>query len=183
MTRNIKIIGENDGTVNGGYLQIFHTPGVAQVIEGVELLNMGQLARKNRFAMQLLYNGDIKGTSLSRNSIRQSNMRCISIDGTSNATIAENIGAGISGHCFYFSHQSSNNMVIGNLASNMDDRVNWNNRIPGFDDYDADGFSIWSPSNHFIGNVSIFFDRSIGMNPEITHDFYGSVSSQFINLH
>jgi len=155
-SRNIKIIGEDDGTYNGGYLQVFHTPGVAQVIEGVEFFNMGQTSRKNRFAIQLLYNGNVEGTSISSNSIRQSNMRCISVDGTANATIASNVGAGITGHCFYFDRISADNMVIDNLASNMNNRINWNNRIDGWDDYDADGFAIWSPFNHFIGNVSIY---------------------------
>ena len=117
---------------------------------------MGQSSRKNRFAIQLLYNGNVEGTSISSNSIRKSNMRCISVDGTANATIASNVGAGIAGHCFYFDRISADNMVIDNLASNMNNRINWNNRIDGWDDYDADGFAIWSPFNHFIGNVSIY---------------------------
>ena len=153
-SRNIKIIGEDDGTYNGGYLQVFHTPGVAQVIEGVEFFNMGQSSRKNRFAIQLLYNGDVEGTSISSNSIRKSNMRCISVDGTANATIASNVGAGITGHCFYFDRVSADNMVIDNLASNLNNRINSGNRIDGYDDHYADGFAIWSPFNHFIGNVS-----------------------------
>eukprot|EP00577_Skeletonema_sp_RCC1716_P002322 CAMPEP_0113418638 /NCGR_PEP_ID=MMETSP0013_2-20120614/26321_1 /TAXON_ID=2843 ORGANISM="Skeletonema costatum, Strain 1716" /NCGR_SAMPLE_ID=MMETSP0013_2 /ASSEMBLY_ACC=CAM_ASM_000158 /LENGTH=1088 /DNA_ID=CAMNT_0000305903 /DNA_START=295 /DNA_END=3558 /DNA_ORIENTATION=- /assembly_acc=CAM_ASM_000158 len=153
-SRNIKIIGEDDGTYNGGYLQVFHTPGVAQVIEGVEFFNMGQTSRKNRFAIQLLYNGNVEGTSISSNSIRQSNMRCISVDGTANATIASNVGAGITGHCFYFDRISADNMVVDNLASNLNDRINSGNRIDGYDDHYADGFAIWSPFNHFIGNVA-----------------------------
>ena len=157
-SRNIKVIGEDDGTDNGGYLQVFHTPGVAQVIEGVEFFNMGQLSRKNRFAIQLLYNGDVQGTSISSNSIRESNMRCISVDGTANATIASNVGAGVAGHCFYFDRVSEDNMVIDNLASNVNNKIHWHNRIDGWDDYDADGFSIWSPLNHFIGNVSFIFE-------------------------
>ena len=157
-SRNIKIIGEDDGTDNGGYLQVFHTPGVAQVIEGVEFYNMGQLSRKNRFAIQLLYNGNVEGTSISSNSIRESNMRCISVDGTANATIASNVGAGVAGHCFYFDRVSADNMVIDNLASNVNNRIHYHNRIPGWDDYHADGFAIWSPLNHFIGNVSFLFE-------------------------
>ena len=157
-SRNIKVIGEDDGTDNGGYLQVFHTPGVAQVIEGVEFFNMGQLSRKNRFAIQLLYSGDVQGTSISSNSIRESNMRCISVDGTANATIASNVGVGVAGHCFYFDRVSADNMVIDNLASNVNNRIHWGNRIPGWDDYHADGFAIWSPLNHFIGNVSFLFE-------------------------
>lgn len=151
-TRNIKIVGDDDGTDNGGYLQVFHTPGVAQLIEGVEFLNMGQLGRKNRFSMQLLYNGNVEGTSLSRNSFRQSNMRCISVDGTANATIVGNVGAEISGHCYYFSHESADNMVVGNLISNQKKQPN---KIDGYDDYESDAYAIWSPANHFVGNVSI----------------------------
>jgi hypothetical protein len=153
-TRNIKIVGDDDGTDNGGYLQVFHTPNVAQVIEGVEFFNMGQLGRKNRFSMQLLYSGNVEGTSLSRNSIRESNMRCISVDGTANATLASNVGAGIAGHCFYFDRLSADNMVIDNLASNVNNRINSNNRIDGWDDHYADGFAIWAPQNNFMGNVS-----------------------------
>ena len=37
----------------GGYLQVLHTPNVAQVIEGVELTNMGQQGFKNRFPIQV----------------------------------------------------------------------------------------------------------------------------------
>ena len=75
----------------GGYLQVLHTPNVAQVIEGVEMTNMGQQGFKNRFPIQFLYTRNVKGTSISRNSIRNSAHRCISMDGVSNATIAANV--------------------------------------------------------------------------------------------
>lgn len=72
----------------GGYLQVLHTPNVPQIIEGVELTNMGQQGFKNRFPIQFLYTRNVKGTSISRNSIRYSAHRCISMDGVSNTTIA-----------------------------------------------------------------------------------------------
>jgi len=152
MTRNIKIVGEDDGTGNGGYLQVFHTPGVQQLIEGVEFMNMGQPGRKNRFPMQLLYNGVIEGTSLSRNSFRENKSRCISVDGTANTTIASNVAADTMGHCFYFSNESEDNMVVGNLISNQ---MKQPIKIDGYDDYESDAYAIWGPGNHFIGNVSI----------------------------
>jgi hypothetical protein len=52
---------------------------------------MGQQGLKNRFPIQFLYTRDVKGTSISRNSIRTSAHRCISMDGVSNATIAANV--------------------------------------------------------------------------------------------
>ena len=75
----------------GGYKQVIHTPNVSQVIEGVELTNMGQQGYKNRFPIQFLYTRDVKGTSISRNSICNSAHRCISMDGMSNTTIAANV--------------------------------------------------------------------------------------------
>lgn len=80
----------NVPTCKGGYLQVLHT-NVTQVIEGLELTNMGQQGFRNRFPIQFLYTRDVKGTSISRNSIRNSNHRCIVMDGTSNATIAANV--------------------------------------------------------------------------------------------
>lgn len=67
LSRNIKIVGQAGGTASqGGYFQVFHTPGVAQIIEGVEFTNMGQQQGKNRFALQFLYSGDVSSTSVSR---------------------------------------------------------------------------------------------------------------------
>ena len=57
LTRNIKIEGEYIEGVStefdGGYLQIFHTPGVTQTIEGVEFIHMGQQSAKNRYPIQV----------------------------------------------------------------------------------------------------------------------------------
>lgn len=82
----------------GGYVQVLHTPNVPQVIEGVELFNMGQMGVVNRFPLQFLYTGTVAGTSIARNTIRGSNHRCISMDGVSNATIASNVAYDTAGH-------------------------------------------------------------------------------------
>jgi hypothetical protein len=42
-------------------------------------------------SIQFLYTRDVKGTSIGRNSIRNSAHRCITMDGVSNATIAANV--------------------------------------------------------------------------------------------
>ena len=132
LSRNIKIEGQAGGTVEqGGYLQVFHTPGVSQTIEGVEFTNMGQQKGNNRFPLQLLYNGNVPGTSVSRNTIRNSNHRCIVVDGTSNATITANIAYDTAGHCFYFGHESVDNLVTKNLGSRTNNAIGYGKHVSG----------------------------------------------------
>ena len=70
LSRNIKIEGEAGGTVlQGGYFQVFHTPGIAQTIEGIEFTNMGQQRGKNRFSLQFLFSGNVPGKHKSTHSI------------------------------------------------------------------------------------------------------------------
>ncbi len=184
VSRNIVIEGESsDNPQLGGYFQVFHTPGVAQTIEGVEFINMGQQQGKNRFALQLLYTGDVPGTSISRNSIHHSNHRCIVVEGTSNATISSNVAYETAGHCYWFGHESMDNLVTNNIGSRTNNNINWNKRLSGklhiidplsFDylmyeyfmtkiapydwkghsDHDMATFAIYSPLNYFISNIA-----------------------------
>ncbi|KAL7520485.1 LOW QUALITY PROTEIN: hypothetical protein ACHAWX_005209 [Stephanocyclus meneghinianus] len=73
LSRNIKI-------------EVFHTPGTAQTIEGVEFTNIGQQQEKNRFLLHFLYSGDVPGTSIARNLIRNSNYCCVVFEGSYNMT-------------------------------------------------------------------------------------------------
>jgi len=144
LTRNLKIEAEySEGVTTedqGGYLQILHTPGVAQVIEGVEFNHMGQSDTKNRHPIQLLYTKDVAGTSISRNSIRNTNYGCIWLDGVSKATVSSNVAHNsLGGDCFSVGYEATGNLIVGNLLS----YIRENN-----------GFSIKSPENDFIGNVA-----------------------------
>ncbi len=132
LSRNIKIEGESGGTPEqGGYLQVLHTPGVAQTIEGVEFVNMGQQKGNNRFAIQFLYAGNVPGTSVSRNSIRNSNHRCIVFDGTSNATISSNVAHDTAGHCYYFGHETVDNLVAKNIGSRTNNNISYGKHVNG----------------------------------------------------
>jgi hypothetical protein len=132
LSRNIKIEGEAGGTaLQGGYFQVFHTPGVAQIIEGVEFSNMGQQQGKNRFALQFLYSGDLPGTVIARNSIRNSNHRCIVIEGTSNVTVEANVAYDTAGHCYYVGSDARDNTLQYNLGSRTNDKIGWGNKLDG----------------------------------------------------
>ena len=138
----------------GGYLQVFHTPDVPQVIEGVEFTNMGQQGGKNRFALQFLYTRDVNGTSISRNSIRNSLHRCISMDGVSSATIAANVAHDTAGHCYYIGYEASDNVILNNLGSKTNDMIGWTEQLAGFNDHDRATFYFRHPTNDYIGNVA-----------------------------
>ena len=132
LSRNIKIEGEAGGTaLQGGYFQVFHTPGVAQTIEGVEFTNMGQQQGKNRFSLQFLYSGDVPGTSIARNSIRNSNHRCIVIEGSSNITVEANVAFNTSGHCFYVGSDARDNTLMYNIGSRTNDVIVWGKQLSG----------------------------------------------------
>ncbi len=144
LTRNIRIEGEYiDGVTTesqGGYLQVLHTPGVAQVIEGVEFVGMGQKNIKNRHPIQFMYTKDVAGSSVSRNSIRGSNNGCLWLDGVSGVTVSENVAHGsLSGDCFYIGYEATGNNITDNLLSYV--RSN-------------DAYEIRSMENDFIGNVA-----------------------------
>ena len=49
LSRNVKIEGEIDEDNKGGYMQVLHTIGVPQVIQGVEFYKMGRRSEVDRF--------------------------------------------------------------------------------------------------------------------------------------
>ena len=155
LSRNIKIEGESGGSaLEGGYFQVFHTPGVAQTIEGVEFTNMGQQQGRNRFSLQFLYSGDVPGTSIARNSIRNSNHRCIVIEGSSNITVEANIAYDTAGHCYYVGTDATDNSLLHNIGSRTNGNIYWGNHLSGESDYSRATFQLYNPRNDYIGNVA-----------------------------
>jgi hypothetical protein len=150
----------------GGYLQVLHTPGVPQVIEGVEFTNMGQQKHRhntaggvpqggsNRYPVQFLYTGDVPGSSIARNSIRNSQHRCISMDGVSNVTIASNVAHDTSGHCYYIGYEATDNVVVNNIGSRTNDLMWWGEQVSGTNDHDQATFFFRSMENDIIHNVA-----------------------------
>eukprot|EP00804_Cyclotella_cryptica_P014145 CCRYP_005584-RA/>CCRYP_005584-RA protein AED:0.03 eAED:0.03 QI:259/1/1/1/0.94/0.9/20/117/3951 len=165
LSRNIKIEGEAGGTaLQGGYFQVFHTPGVAQTIEGVEFTNMGQQQGKNRFSLQFLFSGDVPGTSIARNAIRNSNHRCIVLEGTSNITVEANVAYNTAGHCFYVGSDARDNSLLYNIGSRTNDAIVWGKQLSGESDQDRATFQLYNPRNDYIGNVAAGSDgRGFGI--------------------
>ena len=54
LSRNIIIEGDEGEDNKGGYMQVLHTPSIAQKIQGVEFLNMGRMGEEDKFVSCLL---------------------------------------------------------------------------------------------------------------------------------
>lgn len=137
VSRNFKVISGTEETQKGAYLQVLHTPDIAQIIEGVEFDGMGRSGEVDRYPLQLLYSGSVEGTKIDKNTILRSNMRCISIQGTGNATVSNNIAVRNSGHCIYVGYESQDNLIQGNFVSHtskggivFSERVRKYSRLP-----------------------------------------------------
>ena len=61
----------------------------------------------------------MEGTLIDRNSFRESNQRCISVEGSSNVTISHNTAYKNKGHCIYIGFESAPNLIANNLVSDM----------------------------------------------------------------
>lgn len=158
LTRNIKIEGEFiegvSGQSDGGYLQILHTPNVAQTITGVEFVHMGQEKIRNKHPIQFLYTKDSTGSVVARNTIRDSHFRCISLDGVSGVTVSSNVAYNTAGHCYYLSYEAKGNTVVGNLGAKNNNDIRWSDNAPSTWDHDRATFRIDNPENNIVGNVA-----------------------------
>ena len=123
LTRNIRIMGISDDPEGppfswsgyGGTLMVM-ADGWA-LIEGVELVNMGQRGRIGRYPMHWHVAGDVWGQKFVNNSIWRSSNRCVTIHGTQQAHVEDNVCYDHVGHGFFFEEGSEvGNRLLRNLG-------------------------------------------------------------------
>jgi len=103
----------------GGHIMIHHM-GVGYV-EGVELFRMGQTNVLGRYPMHFhLLENRCPGCYFRDSSVHQSYYRCISIHGTHNIFVSENVGFDITGFCYYLEDGvEEDNTISFNLAAHV----------------------------------------------------------------
>lgn len=103
----------------GGHV-IMHGGGKG-FVEGVELYRMGQTNFLGRYPMHFHVLGDsCVGCYFRDSSIHESYYRCISIHGTNNLLVSENVGYDITGYCYYLEDGvEENNTLSYNLAAHI----------------------------------------------------------------
>ena len=165
-TRNGEVIGykgvpcpDKELTGFGGHIMV-HSGGVGYV-EGVELYRMGQTNVLGRYPMHFhVLGNNCSDCYFKDSSVHRSFYRCISIHGTHNTTVTENVAYDVIGYCYYLEDGiEEDNTLSFNLAAHI----------------------------HFIGSPAIGSGQSVGIvseTPDLTLPADITASGFYItNLH
>ena len=100
LSRNIVVRGDDrsDGTGFGGHIMMM---GGDTRIEGVELTRMGQRGKLARYPIHWHMMGDAPGQYARSNSIWNSFSRCVTVHGTNDVTVANNVCYDHAGHGYF----------------------------------------------------------------------------------
>ncbi len=101
LSRNIQIAGDEDSAVQqfGGHIMVMS--GSSAYLSGVELTRMGQYAIKGRYPFHWHLAGDIQGQYIRNSAIHDSYNRCITVHGSHNGLIDDNVCFKHVGHGFF----------------------------------------------------------------------------------
>ncbi len=117
LTRNIKIQATPDAeqTFLGGHIMAMVTSKV--FVEGVELNRMGQNLQLARYPIHWHLVGDAKGQYIKNASIHDTYNRCVTVHGTNDLVIENNVTYNTVGHCFFLEDGIEHgNQFVHNLA-------------------------------------------------------------------
>ena len=152
LTRNITIQGDTGSTPGyGGHVMIM--AGAIAHIEGVELFRMGQRGQLARYPMHWHMAGDVSGQYFRNNSVWRTFNRCVTVHGSDNATVENNVCFDHTGHGYFLEDGGeTGNLIAGNLGFNS--RVPADgDRLLGSDSRPAT-FWITNPDNTVRKNVA-----------------------------
>jgi hypothetical protein len=117
LTRNIKIQAAADAEQNffGGHIMAMVTSKM--YVSGVELNRMGQNLQLARYPIHWHLVGDAKGQYIKNASIHDTYNRCVTVHGTNNLRVENNVTYNAVGHCFFLEDGIEHgNEFVKNLA-------------------------------------------------------------------
>src|SRR6188508_2328790 len=187
LTRNIKIQASADAeqTYLGGHIMAM--PSSKMYVSGVELNRMGQHLTLARYPIHWHLVGEGKGQYIKNASIHDTYNRCVTVHGTNNLQVENNVTYNNVGHCFFLEdgietgNQFVKNLAIqtkchptkkcvpSNLAANGEISENRQTirqaSMSGKDtllpsDNTVAAYWITNPDNTFIGNVAAGSDEN-----------------------
>jgi hypothetical protein len=190
LTRNIKIQASEDAekTSFGGHIMAM--AGSKMYVEGIELNRMGQNMHLARYPIHWHIVGEGKGQYIKNASIHDTYSRCVTVHGTNDLRIENNVTYNIVGHCFFLEdgiehgNQFVHNLAIQvkchmtkpcaptNLAANGENSFKYEDRLAyrlasfaGKDtllpsDNTVAAYWITNPDNVFIDNVAAGSDEN-----------------------
>ena len=117
LTRNIRIQASDDAsqTYFGGHIMAM--AGSKMYVDGVELARMGQHLTLARYPLHFHVLGEGAGQYIRNTAIHDSFNRCVTVHGTNNLVIENNVTFNTVGHCFFMEDGiETGNAFIRNLA-------------------------------------------------------------------
>lgn len=105
-----------------------------------------------RYPIHFHFSGDVSGSLVAKNTIRQSNNGCIVVHGTNNLQVEENVAFDNRGHCYV----TEDGIEVGNtFFRNLEAQISIPEKnIPEESDKNPAVFWISNPSNKWIENTA-----------------------------
>ena len=165
LSRNIVFEGGPDDVENhGAHFSIRDTPKVKQTLIGVDFQNFGQQGYLGRYPIHIHMNGAMPDSIVSKNTVRQSNQRCIVVHGTNDLLVENNVAYDTKGHCFIVEDGiETGNKFIRNLGAQtgIPKKIIPDTGTNGEETDDRPAtFWITNPTNSWIGNVAAGSENS-----------------------
>jgi cell migration-inducing and hyaluronan-binding protein len=117
LTRNIRIEASDDAEKSyfGGHIMAM--TGSRVFVSGVELSRMGQHLTLARYPMHWHLLGEGQGQYIQNSSIHDTYSRCVTIHGTNNVRVENNVTFNTVGHCFFLEDAvETGNQFVRNLG-------------------------------------------------------------------
>jgi len=149
------------------FLSFFFTPPFPHFQQGT----------LGRYPVHFHMSSDVSGSVVAKNTIRQSNQRCIVIHGTDNVLVQENVGYSNAAHCYLVEDGiERGNRFIRNLGAETS--VPAKNVPGGSDQNEPSIYWITNPTNIFVGNIAAGSEGSgfwfeLGVRGEREHLYLG----------
>ncbi len=151
LSRNVEITGDADSIVDGfgGHTMVMH--GAEMHISGAEFDMMGQAGILGRYPVHWHQLDDGSGQYIENSSIHHSYNKGITVHGTNNTHVTDNVVFEVTGHGYFLEDAvETGNVFRGNLALNANNTDTIIENL-GSDKF-ASGFWITNPDNHLIDN-------------------------------
>ncbi len=178
LTRNVKVQASDDAAKSyfGGHIMAM--AGATMHVSGVELNRMGQHLHLARYPIHWHIIGEGAGQYIRNSAIHDTYSRCVTVHGTNNVTVQNNVTYNTVGHCFFLEDAVEHgNQFIRNLAiqvkchptlpceptnlvlahQSTEGQKSKNILIPS--DNTVSAFWITNPDNTYRGNVAAGSDQ------------------------
>jgi cell migration-inducing and hyaluronan-binding protein len=177
ISRNIKLQASADSETSFSGGHVMAMAGSTMKVSGVEFFRMGQHENLARYPIHWHLVGDTQGQYIQNSAIHDTFSRCVTVHGTNNIRVENNVAYNNVGHCYFLEDGIEHgNQYLRNLGiltkCNTNRACNPTNAVVGVyggvpgqngqtatdqllpSDNTASTFWITNPDNTYIGNVS-----------------------------